>query len=296
MKKEYGLAPVAEVRQPPNLNTRNVGIGSLFNGMLRPIIPYAIRGAVWYQGEANARSAFGYREELPLLINDWRKHWQMKEMPFYYCQLPQYRAKEDNPGLKSEWAELREAQLMTLSVPGAGMAVLTDTGESEDIHPLAKDVAGERLARNALANVYGQSIPYSGPIYNSMQVEGNKIRLNFRCIEGGLVAKELPAEYDVNRTRGETAPLVRNSPDSELEGFAICGADQQWVWADAKIDPSTSSGKAGETVLVWSDKVASPVAVRYAWADNPSCNLYNKAGLPASPFRTDDFPISTQGK
>jgi sialate O-acetylesterase len=168
---------------------------------------------------------------------------------------------------------------MTLSVSGTGMAVLIDTGESEDIHPLAKDVAGERLARIALANVYGQSIPYSGPIYNSMQVEGNKIRLNFRYVEGGLVARELPAEYDVNRTRGKTAPLVRNSPGSELEGFVICGADQQWVWADAKID--------GEAVLVWSDRVVSPVAVRYAWADNPTGNLYNKAGLPASPFRTD---------
>jgi len=281
MKKEFGLPPVADVRQPPRLRARNIGTGSLFNGMLRPIIPYAIRGAVWYQGEANARSALEYREELPLLINDWRKRWKMSEMPFYYCQLPQFRAKEDNPGLKSEWAELREAQLMTLSISGTGMAVLIDTGESEDIHPLAKDVAGERLARIALAKVYGKSIPYSGPIYSSMRVEGNHVRLDFRYAEGGLVARELPAEYDVSRTRGTTAPLIRNRPGSELEGFEICGADQQWVWADARIE--------GEAVIVWSDRVVSPAAVRYAWADNPTGNLYNKAGLPASPFRTDDF-------
>ena len=159
------------------------------------------------------------------------------------------------------------------------MAVLIDTGESGDIHPLAKDIAGSRLARAALAKTYGKAIPFSGPVYEAMKIEGNRIRLTFRHLEGGLVAKEVPATYDVMRKAGKTAPLVRNRPQSQLEGFAICGEDQKWVWADAKID--------GDTVLVWSGQVAAPIAVRYAWADNPTCNLYNAAGLPASPFRTD---------
>jgi len=289
IKKEYGMAPLSEVEKPPVLKLRNVGPGSLFNGMLRPIIPYAIRGALWYQGEANAKSAYEYRASLPLLISDWRKHWGQERLPFYFVQLPQYRDKSKNPGDKSTWAELREAQLMTLPVPDTGMAVMIDTGESKDIHPLSKDIVGERLARIALANVYDQPIAYMGPLYESMKVEGNKIRISFKHLEGGLVAKEVPADYDVNRTQGKKAPLVRNSPDSELEGFAICGADQKWVWADAKIQPDN-------TVLVWSDKVPAPVAVRYAWADNPTGNLYNKAGLPASPFRTDDFQSSMQRK
>ena len=286
VKKEFGLPPLAGIKPPPALNTMNVGIGSLFNGMLRPIIPYAIRGVLWYQGEANAKSAFGYRTELPVLINDWRRHWKQERLPFYYCQLPVYREKTHDPGESSQWAELREAQSMTLSVPDTGMAVLIDTGEAQDIHPLAKDVAGERLAKIALAKVYGREIPYSGPIFDAMTADGNKVRLTFRHAEGGLVAKKLPREYDVHRTRGQTAPLVRNRPDSELEGFAICGADRKWVWADARVD--------GDTVLAWSDAVSAPVAVRYAWADNPTCNLYNRAGLPAAPFRTDNFRISTQ--
>jgi sialate O-acetylesterase len=288
IKKEYGLPPVPADNPAPKLAVRYVATGSLFNGMLRPIIPYAIRGAVWYQGEANAKAAFDYREELPLLINDWRKHWGQERLPFYFVQLPQYRDKSKNPGDKSTWAELREAQMLALLLPDTGMAVTIDTGESKDIHPQAKDVAGERLARIALAKVYGQSIPYMGPLYEAISVEGNKVRLSFKYLEGGLVAKEVPAVYDVNRTRGKTAPLVRNSPQSELEGFAICGEDKKWVWADAKID--------GDTVLVWSDKVPAPVAVRYAWADNPTCNLYNQAGLPASPFRTDDFDAKGSGK
>jgi len=287
IKKEFGLPSLPDGQPAPKLAPQGLGGGSLFNGMLKPIMPYAIRGAVWYQGESNVKGAFAYREHLPLLIKDWREHWGQGDFPFYICQLASFKAKTNRP-VESTWAELREAQKMALSLPQTGLAVLIDAGEAEDIHPLAKDVAGERAARIALAKVYGRNIPYSGPLYDSMTVEGDKIRLCFNYTEDGLVAKELPSAYDVRRTAKKTARLVRNSPDSELEGFAICGADLQWVWADAKID--------GDTVLVWSDKVSEPVAVRYGWADNPTCNLYNKADLPASPFRTDDFRISTQPK
>ena len=171
---------------------------------------------------------------------------------------------------------------MALSVPHTGMADLIDTWESKAIHPQPKDIAGVRLARIALAKTYGKSIPFSGPIYDSMRVEGSRVQLTFKHVEGGLVAREVPSLYHVMRANNQTAPLARNSPNSELEGFAICGEDRKWVWADARID--------GDTVLVWSDKVPAPVAVRYAWADNPTVNLYNGAGLPAGPFRTDSFP------
>jgi lysophospholipase L1-like esterase len=164
------------------------------------------------------------------------------------------------------------------------MAVLIDTGESEDIHPQSKQIAGERLARIALANTYGREVVSSGPVYTSMTIEGSAIRLSFDHLGGGLVAKELPAIYDVMRKAGKTAPLVRNSPQSPLEGFAICGADQRWVWAEAKIE--------SDSVLVSSKQVPAPIAVRYGWADNPTCNLYNQAGLPASPFRTDEFAFA----
>lgn len=159
------------------------------------------------------------------------------------------------------------------------------TGEWKDIHPRTKDIAGERLAKIALAKTYGKAIPCSGPIYDSMKIEGSEILLTFKHVEGGLVAKELPAEYVTWRAKNETAPPVRNSPNSELEGFATCGEDRKWVWADAKID--------GDTVLVGSEKVPDPVAVRYGWTANPTVNRYNRVDLPASPFRTDDFPVNT---
>ena len=284
IKKECEFAPLTNVNATPRLNS-SLGIGSLFNGMIHPVIPYGIRGAVWYQGESNVSTAFEYREDFPLLINDWRQQWQQGDFPFLYCQLANHREKSDKPG-ESSWAELREAQSMALSVPNTGMAVLIDTGESEDIHPESKDVAGNRLARIALANTYGRLIPYSGPTYASMNIEGGTIRLAFHHVAGGLVAREVPATYDVMRSANKTAPLVRNRPGSQLEGFAICGTERNWVWADAKID--------GDSVVVWSDQVPAPVAVRYGWADNPTCNLFNQAGLPTSPFRTDDFPSTTQ--
>jgi sialate O-acetylesterase len=281
-KAEYELPPLepaAKAAVPP-LTGQHVLAGRLFQGMVRPILPYAIRGVLWYQGESNTGNANLYRTAFPLLIQDWRKHWEQGDFPFYYCQLANYRPKTDQPG-ESIWADLREAQAMTLSVPNTGMAVLIDTGESEDIHPQSKQVAGERLARIALAKTYGRDVVHSGPVYGSMQVEGSAVRLSFDHLGGGLVAKRVPATYDVMRKAGKTAPLVRNSPHSQLEGFAICGADRKWVWADAKID--------GDTVLVSSVHVSAPVAVRYGWSDNPTCNLFNASELPASPFRTDDF-------
>lgn len=281
-KAEYALPPLdaAAKKAVPPLTGQHVLPGRLFNGLVHPILPYAIRGVLWYQGESNTGNASLYRTSFPLLIQDWRKHWQQGDFPFYFCQLANYRPKTDQPG-ESVWAELREAQAKTLSVPNTGMAVLIDTGESEDIHPQSKQIAGERLARIALAKTYDREVVSSGPVYTSMKVEGSAIRLSFDDLGGGLRAKEVPATYDVMRKAGKTAPLVRNSPHSQLEGFAICGAEKQWVWAEAKIE--------GDTVLVSSDQVPAPIAVRYAWADNPTCNLYNAAGLPASPFRTDDF-------
>ncbi len=278
--QKTATAPLPPVNDPGSQNVA----GYLFNGMVHPILPYAIRGVIWYQGENNAVRAFQYRTAFPLLISDWRNQWKQGDFPFYFCQLANYTAKKSDPG-ESQWAELREAQSMTLKLPNTGQAVLIDIGESGDIHPRNKQDVGERLARIALAKDYGQSISWSGPVYDSMTVDKGRAVLRFLHADGGLLAKPLPAVCDVKSQTKETAPLIRNSPASQIEGFAICGADKNWIWADAKID--------GDKVVVWSDKVPEPLAVRYAWADNPTCNLYNGAGLPASPFRTDDFPPMT---
>lgn len=259
--------------------------GYLFNGMINPIIPYAIRGVIWYQGEGNVDRAFQYRTTFSLLIKDWRERWARGELSFYFCQLANFGMKDTDPA-ESTWAELREAQDMALTLPRTGQAVLIDTGEAENIHPRNKRDAGERLALIALAKDYGKKELFSGPAYDAMKIEAGRIRLTFRHTDEGLVAKPLPVTYEVNTHKGQTAPLVRNSPGSQLEGFAICGEDRRWQWANAKID--------GDSVLVWSNEIAHPVAVRYAWGDNPTCNLYNAGDLPASPFRTDDFPLTTR--
>ena len=289
-KAEFALPALtpeelAQAPLPPDNAIAPHNLGShLYNGMIAPVIPFAISGVIWYQGESNAGRAWQYRTTFPLMISGWREAWDQGDFPFYFCQLANYRAKQPVP-TESSWAELRDAQSNTLSLPNTGQAVLIDIGESDDIHPRNKADVGERLALVALAKDYGKDVPHSGPVYDSKTVDGNQVRLRFQHTNGGLVAKPLPIAYDVNTFYNKTAPLTRNSPESELEGFAICGEDKVWVWADAKID--------GDAVLVWSDKVAAPVAVRYAWADNPTVNLYNGAGLPAAPFRTDDFPAST---
>jgi sialate O-acetylesterase len=271
-------APHAPAR-PPDLMA-----GAIFNGVIHSILPYGIAGVVWYQGESNAGRAYEYRIAFPLLIDDWRQQWQQPQLPFYFCQLPCYGPKRPLPA-ESEWAELRESQSVASQLPNTGQAVLIDLGESEDQHPRNKKDVGERLARLVLAKQFGKPVIFSGPVYESFAVEGQAIRVKFSHTDGGLVAKALNATYDVVSRLGKTAPLLRNSPTSQLEGFSICGDDHRWVWAEAKIDAGS--------VVVWSDRIPHPVAVRYAWADNPTCNLANAAGLPAAPFRTDDFPAMT---
>lgn len=251
--------------------------GTLFDGMIAPLAPFGVRGVIWYQGENNVGRAKQYRQLFPLLIESWRKAWGAP-LSFYFVQLANFQERTNEPA-ESDWAELREAQAVALALPKTGMAVAIDVGEAGDIHPRNKKDSGERLAAIALAKDYGKKSPFSGPVFESAKLEGGKMRVKFSQTGDGLVPRPLPATYDINSKDGETAPLVRNSPGSELEGFALCGADKQWFWADAKID--------GQDVLVWSDKVTSPVSLRYAWANNPVCNLYNTAGFPASPFRTD---------
>jgi sialate O-acetylesterase len=238
---------------------------AIFNAMVAPLTPYAIRGAIWYQGESNARRAQEYRKLLPMMIRSWRRAWGEGDFPFLIVQLANFTPPKPEPA-ESFWAELREAQLMTsLSVPKTGLAVAIDIGEANNIHPLNKQEVGKRLALAARAIAYGESLVYSGPIYRSRTIEGNKIRIHFKHVDGGLVAKG-----------GEG-----------LTGFAIAGEDRKFVWAEAVIE--------GETVVVSSPEAARPAAARYAWADNPACNLYNRAGLPASPFRTDDWPGAAEG-
>ncbi|MDR1879728.1 MAG: sialate O-acetylesterase [Tannerellaceae bacterium] len=236
----------------------------LYNAMLHPLIPYTIKGAIWYQGEANAGRAYQYRELFPLMITDWRKQWGY-DFPFYFVQLANYMKPVAEPA-ESAWAELREAQQKTLHLSNTGMAVTIDIGDADDIHPKNKQDVGRRLALAARANTYGEKIDYSGPAYESYTIEGNRIRLFFKHTNGGLQAKG-----------GEP-----------LKGFAIAGVDHTFHWADAVID--------GNTVVVSSPEVSFPVAVRYAWADNPACNLSNGTQLPASPFRTDDWQGVTYGK
>jgi sialate O-acetylesterase len=233
----------------------------LYNGMIAPLIPYAIRGAIWYQGEGNAWAAYQYRTLFPAMIKDWRDNWAQGDFPFLFVQLAPF----GNIAVNA-WPELREAQLLTfLNVPKTGMAVITDVGEKEDIHPKKKEPVGGRLAIAARATAYGEDIVFSGPIYKSMQIEGDREILSFDHIGGGLVAK-----------------------DGDLTGFTIAGEDQNFVPAQAVIQ--------GDKVAVWSPQSPKPVAVRYGWENFPVVNLFNKEGLPATPFRTDDFPMLTGPK
>jgi sialate O-acetylesterase len=230
--------------------------GGLFNAMIAPLTPYGIRGVIWYQGEGNAGRPSQYRHLLPALIRGWREAWDLGAFPFLVVQLPNYRAVRDEPG-DSDWARLREAQRLTVeSVPGTGLAVTIDLGEAADVHPPNKRDVGRRLARWALGTTYGRELVYSGPLFEEMVREGHRIRLRFRHVGGGLVAR-----------------------GGELRGFAVAGEDRRFHWARAAIE--------GDGVSVWSDQVETPVAVRYGWADNPVASLYNAEGLPASPFRTD---------
>lgn len=292
-KIEFAEPPVDEAakasfpRSPATPAAERLVATDLFNAMINPLVPYGVKGVLWYQGESNTARAWQYRESFPALIHDWRAHWGQSHLPFYFCQLANCQAKTTEPK-DSEWAELRDAQSFTLSLPETGQAVILDVGEENDIHPRDKKTVGHRLALIALARDYGKNVVYSGPIYKSSERVGASIRIHFNFVAGGLIAAPISATFESNSTQKEAVKQVRNSPGSQLEGFQICGADHKWAWADAKID--------GETVFVSSPQVADPIAVRYAWADNPTVNLYNSANLPAAPFRTDEFPLSTKNE
>jgi sialate O-acetylesterase len=222
-----------------------------------------MRGVIWYQGEANAGRAYQYRTLFPAMIEDWRHHWDGQDFPFLFVQLANFQSAQQNPVEPETWPELREAQSLTLALPNTAQAVTIDIGEADDIHPRNKQDVGLRLALAALHTVYGRDVVHSGPAYRAMTVEGSTIRLHFDHVGGGLVAD-----------------------DGILNGFAIAGEDREFVWANAVID--------GETIVVSAPDIASPVAVRYAWANNPVVSLYNRDGLPASPFRTDAWPGVTE--
>jgi sialate O-acetylesterase len=225
--------------------------------MIAPVLLYSIKGVIWYQGEGNAGRAAQYRRLFPAMIANWRDDFNNKKMPFYFVQISPHRGQ--NP-------EIRDAQLYTLrNVPYTGMVVTTDNGDSLDIHPRNKKLVGERLSLWALKNDYGKKdVVVSGPLYKSMKTEGNKIRISFDYADG-LLAKE-----------------------ADVKEFTIAGADASFVPAKAEIE--------GNTIVVWSDAVPKPAAVRFAWKNVPIPNLYNKADLPASPFRTDDWRLTTEGK
>jgi len=255
---KYKLGAIAEPLEG-RLFTGKIPTG-LFNSGIAPMLDYRIKGVVWYQGESNTSRAFEHYDLFKLLIKDWRKNWHQGNFPFLFVQLPNF-VEVNVEDTKYDWAYFRESQLKALSIPNTGMAVTVDIGEWNDIHPVNKKDVGYRLALAAEKVAYGEKhIVYSGPIYKSMKVEGNKIFLTFTNTGSGLVAKN----------------------GGELKYFEICGVDNEYFPATAKIEE--------EKILVWNDKVKEPVAVRYAWANNPEgANLYNKEGLPAAPFRTSEL-------
>jgi sialate O-acetylesterase len=236
----------------------------LYNAMIAPLISYPIKGAIWYQGESNAGRAAEYETLFPTMIQSWRKAWKQDDMPFFFVQLAPFQKIEQEP-TDLAWARLREAQRLTLKLPKTGMAVITDVGDEKDIHPKRKEPVGARLALAARAIAYGQKIDYSGPSYENVKFGDGKAILSFQNLAGGLEAK-----------------------GGELTGFTIAGDDKVFYNADAMIQ--------GDTIVVSSAKVAKPAAVRFGWANYPVVNLWNKAGLPASPFRTDDWAMETKKK
>jgi len=262
-----GVTPPPQPKAPEDPSrSAYLHVSGLFNGKIAPLLPYRIRGIIWWQGEYNSGRGEQYRKLFPALIRDWRDRWGLGDLPFYFVQLQNLYISQPSD---AHYTELREAQLFTrLNVPNTGMVVACDFGDRENIHPPNKQEAGRRLARIALRRLYGQKLLIdNGPLYQGYQVEGAKIRVAFTETAGGL--------------------LVKNSP--KLASFEIAGADRHFVAAEAAID--------GKTVVVWSDAVSYPVAVRYGWTnfDDPLCTLYNTGNLPASPFRTDDWPIASTG-
>jgi len=253
-------------RNPRNPLTGQHRPGNLYNGVLKPTIGYGIRGAIWYQGESNSGRAKAYRDVFPLMIQNWRYEWGQGDFPFYWVQLADFRDEKTEPA-DDNWAELREAQTMTMDrLKNTGEAVIIDVGEGRDIHPRDKQTVAKRLARWALAKDYGVDIVHQSPRYRSMEIKGDKAVITFDHVGAGLYS------FDVR----------------DPKGFAVCGEDKKFVWANARI-----AGK--NQVVVWAEGV-TPTQVRYAWAVNPVCTLMSREGLPATPFRTDDFKMVTEGK
>jgi sialate O-acetylesterase len=252
VKKYAGLPDGTQLKDPNKP-------GLLYNAMINPLLQVSFAGFLWYQGESNNRRAYQYRELFPLLIKDWRERFNKPEMPFIYMQIAGYFPVEPQP-TEGNWAELREAQAMALSLPHTGMATAFDIGEAKDLHPKNKQEVGRRLALVALAKVYKQKVVYSGPVFKKMHIDGNKIALSFNCTDGGL----------------------KTVDNEAIKGFAVAGADKKFYWAKAEVQ--------GNRVIVYAPEVSKPVSVRYAWANNPVSNLTNGSGLPAIPFRTDDWP------
>jgi sialate O-acetylesterase len=250
---------------PQSALTGNARPGNIYNGVLLPTIGYGIKGVIWYQGESNASRAFEYSYLFPLMIQHWRDEWKQGDFPFYWVQLADFMAEKPQPG-DSAWAELRDSQTKTQNaIKNGGQAVIIDIGEGNDIHPKNKRDVAERLVRWALVKDYGMNLPYRSPEFKSVEIQGAK----------AVVTLD---------TFGST---LRTVDVADVKGFAICGEDKKWEWATAKI-------VGNDKVEVSSPKVAKPVAVRYAWADNPVCNLFSKDGLPVTPFRSDDFPMITK--
>lgn len=269
---EKKLAEQSEdTRQKRNTLTGNQRPANIYNGVLKPTIGYGIKGVIWYQGESNASRAYQYRKLFPFMIETWRDEWAQGDFPFYWVQLADFRAEKSEPG-DSDWAELREAQTMAMKLPNTGEAVITDLGEAADIHPKNKQDVAKRLARWALAKDYGfEKLIYRSPIYKSMEKSDGVITLTFDHVGGGLDS------FDVRK----------------LIGFTIAGEDKVFKPANAEF---VGKGRGVTQIQVSSEAVTNPVAVRYAWADNPICNVQNQEGLPLTPFRTDDWDGVTAGR
>ena len=253
-------------RAPTDWLTGNARPGNIFAGMVNPTLGYGMKGVIWYQGESNAGRAYEHAALFPFLIEAWRKEWGQGDFSFYWVQLADYMAEKPVPG-ESAWAELRETQTKTQTLANTGQAVIIDLGEGKDIHPRNKHDVAARLVRWALVKDYGMKLPYRSPEYQSMAVAGNKVTVTLDCFGSTL------RPFDV----------------AEARGFAICGEDKVWHWAAGKV-------VAPNQVEVSNPEVPAPVAVRYAWADNPVCNLFSNDGLPVTPFRTDNFEMTTKPK
>ena len=286
--KADGSKPPRPLRAPiePRLDPWNPG--NLFNGKIAPLVPYAIRGAIWYQGEANAGQGHLYHLQLSTLVKDWRARWGEGDFPFAWVQLPNFHAAQKEPVEDTGWVLVREGMLKTLELPHTGMAITTDIGEADNIHPQNKQEAGKRLAMWALADVYKQKgVASCGPIACGHKINGSEVTITFKHADGGLVVK-IGESLVTPRADSPTVWPEGLGGFGTIRGFAVAGEDKQWHRAAAKI--------VGDTVIVASPEVKQPVAVRYAWADNPDCNLFNRAGIPASPFRTDDWPVAAPQK